>query len=651
MGDAAIAPTPTIPGPQPPLPASDGAAAGDQAHRGPLALLTITALGVVYGDIGTSPIYALNLCFRGAARVTPSEPAVLGVLSLIFWSLAIVISGKYLIFVMRADNRGEGGILALLALIDPWGARRGTTKSRLMLLGVVGAALLYGDGTITPAISVLSAVEGLGVAAPVFEPFVVPITVSILVGLFLFQRRGTAGVGAVFGPVMLVWFFCLAALGISGIWHAPQVLWAIDPRHAVGFLLSHGFTGLTVLGFVFLAVTGGEALYADMGHFGRNPIRLAWFALVLPSLVINYFGQGAYLLTAPTGTHNPFFQLAPGWALYPLVGMATVATVIASQAVITGAFSLSRQAVQLGLLPRLEILQTSHTEIGQVYVGAVNWLLMLATIGLVLGFGSSAALASAYGIAITAAMAIDTVLAYFVARGWGWPPVALAALCAMFLAVDLTFFSANALKIVDGGWYPLLAGLAVFTLMTTWRRGRELLARRLGQGRQSLDDFFDEIRRKRPHRPAGTAVFLTSDPEGTSPMLVHHLERNRVLHKHVVLLTVLVDNVPRLPAAERLSVQRLRLGFRRVIVRYGFMEMPNVPLALRRCKDLGLSIDLDRATYYLGRETVIPSDRRVGMAIWRERLFAAMSRNAARATTYFRLPPAQVVELGIQVEM
>lgn len=606
---------------------------------------------MVYGDIGTSPLYAMGLCFLGPDRIVPTEGNVLGVLSLIIWSLLIVISAKYLLFVMRADNRGEGGILALVAQLNPWRARTGSGRYLLMLMGLFGAALLYGDGTITPAISVLSAVEGLKIATPVFDPYVVPFSIAILVALFFFQHRGTTGVGILFGPIILVWFVVIGALGAHAVWHNPHVLFAVDPRFAIAFFFHNGFTGYLILGAVFLVVTGGEALYADMGHFGRRPIRIAWFGLVLPALMLNYMGQGAYILGTPDALKNPFYHLAPGWALYPLVVLATLATVIASQAVISGAFSLTRQAIQFGQLPRQEIVQTSSEEIGQIYIPIVNWLLMVATIGLVLGFGSSAALASAYGVAVTTTMVITTVLAYFVARQWGWHPVLVAGVIGAFLIVDLAFFGANMFKIADGGWYPLLVGTVVFTLMTTWRTGRMLLSRRLRANRPPLEAFFEELRRKRPVRVPGTAVFMTSDTEGTPPMLPHHLTHNRVLHKQVLLCTLIIEDVPRVPAAERVTMEKLRLGFHRIVARYGFMESPNVPAVLRQCQTQGLALDLEKTTYYLGRETLIPSDQRVGMMLWREHLFALMSRNAARATAYYCIPPSQIVELGIQVEI
>lgn len=619
-------------------------------HRSPRLLLTLTALGVVYGDIGTSPLYVVNLCFLGPNAIAATRGNVLGVLSLIVWALLIVISTKYLLFVLRADNRGEGGILALTALLNPWHSRSGTGKYVLMLLGLFGASLLYGDGTITPAISVLSAIEGLQIATPAFKPYVVPLTILILIVLFLFQHRGTTGVGVVFGPIIMVWCLVIGALGVGAIWHVPQVLMAIDPRYAAAFFIDNGFAGLLIFGIVFLVVTGGEALYADMGHFGRRPIQIAWFGLVLPALVLNYMGQGAYLLNATGDPQNLFFELAPSWGLVPLIVLATLATIIASQAIISGAYSLTRQAVQLGLLPHLTIVQTSSEEIGQIYVPIVNWLLMTATITLVLGFRSSGALAGAYGVAITTTMVITTVLAYFVARGWGWHPATIAGLTGGFLLVDLTFFAANLFKITDGGWYPILAGVVVFTLMTTWRTGRTLLAQHLRRGRLPLDDLFEMVRCRRPSRVPGTAVFMTSDPESSPPMLRHQLMHNRVLHQQVVLFTLNVEAVPRIPPAERVTVEKLQLGFYRVTARYGFIENSDVPAVLRQCSGQGLNVDLDRTTYYLGRETLIPSPK-VGMALWREHLFAFMSRNAALATAYYRIPPRQVVEIGIQLEI
>jgi len=621
--------------------------------RGKLVPLGLTALGVVYGDIGTSPLYALHESFFGLDKLAVSPANVLGVLSLIFWSLVLVISVKYLLVVMRADNHGEGGILALMALLSPWYGSPSRRRAILIALGVFGAALLYGDGMITPAISVLSAIEGLNVAAPHLQPYVIPITIAVLVVLFVFQQRGTGGVGAVFGPVMLVWFVTLAVLGVHGIMLNPVVLRAFNPIHAVYFFASNHWAGFLALGGVFLVVTGGEALYADMGHFGRQPIRLMWFAVVLPSLLLNYFGQGAVVMLHPHLLERlPFYQLAPGWARYPLIALATVATVIASQAVISGAFSLARQAVQLGQSPRMRIIQTSPEESGQIYVPALNWVLMIATIGLVVGFRTSSHLASAYGVAVTTTMLITTLLLYFIMRErWKWPmPVALAVV-TLFLVADMSFFIGNLFKIPDGGWFPLVVGALIYTYMATWRRGRELVLDRVRRATEPLPSLLARLKRDPPVRVRGTAVFMTPPTQGTPPMLHHHLIHNQVLHDQVVLLTVTTEDVPRVPASERLEVEPLDLGFYRVRARYGFMQSPNVPVALRLCEHFGLDVDLEHTTYYVGRENLIPSDEMPGMSLWREKLFAFMSRNASRATLFYNIPPERVVELGLQVRL
>lgn len=615
-------------------------------------MLGLTALGVVYGDIGTSPLYAFRECFHGSHSLAPTPLNVLGILSLVFWALTLVISIKYLLFLMRADNRGEGGILALLALLTARQHLSPLQRRCLLPLGLFGAALLYGDGVITPAISVLSAVEGLKVAAPALERFVIPATILILVLLFLFQRRGTAGVGGVFGPLMAVWFATIAVLGIGGILRAPEVLSAVSPIHAISFLTENGQIAFRILGSVFLVVTGGEALYADMGHFGPRPIRMAWFTFVFPALLLNYFGQGALLLIRPGETTEPFYHLAPGWALYPLIVLATVATVIASQAVISGTFSLTRQAMQLGYSPRFLQIQTSSEEIGQVYLPTVNMALMITTLALVIGFRSSANLAGAYGVAVTTTMVITTLLAFFLmVRRWHWNIVSAGALAGLFLSVDIPFFGANLLKVAHGGWFPLAAGALVFILMTTWRRGRDVLSRKLGGEKEPLEAFIAGLAKDPPHRVPGTAVFMTGHPGGTPPMLHHHLAHNQVLHERVIILTVLTDEVPRVPAAERVTVTLMQQGFARVIVRYGFMQSPNVPVALRQCEPLGLPVDLEHTTYYLARETIISTPRQSGMMRWQEKLFAFMSRNSLRATAFFNIPPERVVELGQQVEI
>jgi KUP system potassium uptake protein len=610
--------------------------------------LTLGAVGIVYGDIGTSPLYTIRECFFGSHSVPPTQANVLGILSLIIYALLVVISIKYIAIVMRADNQGEGGILALTALVPNGVVAR--SRPILIGLGIFGAALLYGDGMITPAITVLSAVEGLKVATPLFEPYVVPAAVVILFGIFLIQQFGTHRVGRMFGPVMVVWFITLAILGVSWIVRYPAVLAAVNPIYALRFFRENGLHGFTVLGAVFLAVTGGEALYADMGHFGKRPIRVAWFALVLPSLVINYFGQGALLLTAPESAEQPFFLLAPAWALLPLVVLATAAAIIASQALISGAFSLTRQAIQLGYSPRLDISHTSSHEIGQVYVPQVNWALMLATIAIVIGFKSSSALAAAYGIAVTMTMIITVLLLHVVAtERWKWPKGVVFLITGVLLVIDGAFFGANALKITHGGWLPIVIGGVLFTMMTTWKTGRRILYERLTARATPLDQFMDRVTANPPARVPGTSVFMTAQPNGTPPALVHNLRHNKVLHRNVVILTVSTTQTPYVAAEEQVELRDLGHGVSHVVVRYGFMQDPDVPEALAMARAIGLRID-DDITFFLGRETIIVSDH-PGMAQWRERLFVLMSRNAVRATAFFQLPPERVVELGVQVEI
>jgi KUP system potassium uptake protein len=626
------------------------------SSRSRLLPLTLTALGVVYGDIGTSPLYALKECFFGTHSVRPTPENVLGVLSLIIYALLLIISLKYVVVVMRADNQGEGGILALTALVpgrqDGRGmaARLAVGRPVLIALGIFGTALLYGDGMITPAISVLGAIEGLEVVTPLFSPYVVPFTAVILVMLFAIQKFGTHRVGGLFGPIVIVWFITIATLGIIWIVRAPGVLNAFDPRHALWFFERNGFTGFAVLGAVFLVVTGGEALYADMGHFGKHPIRLAWFVLVLPALLLNYLGQGALLMQQPAVEH-PFFLLAPKWALLPLVGLSTAAAIIASQALISGAFSITRQAMQLGLAPRLDVEHTSAREIGQIYVPQVNWALMIATLLIVIGFRSSGAIAAAYGIAVTLTMIITVLLLYIVeTERWRWPKPIAITLMVVFLSVDVAFFGANALKIAQGGWVPLAVALFLFTLMTTWKTGRRLVAERLTARAIPLEEFLASVERLRPVRVPGTAVFMTAQPIGTPPALVHNMHYNKVLHEHVVVLTVSTAQVPHVAPDERVTVQPLGHDLFNVRVQYGFMEDPDVPEALLQARDRGLALDVDDVTYFLGRETIIVTARK-GMAVWREKLFVLMARNAVRATAFFRLPPERVVELGVQVEM
>jgi len=620
----------------------------EASSRG-MILISLAALGIVYGDIGTSPLYALRECFGGQHSVSVTPDHVFGVLSLIFWSLLIIISIKYSMYVMRMDNRGEGGILALMALLPSW--HRTDSRSMVMILGVIGAALLYGDGIITPAISVLSAIEGLKVATPAFEPYILPITVAILILLFAFQRRGTSAIGSVFGPIMLVWFTVNAVLGVSGIVSQPQVLSALTPNHAIHFLINNHFQGFLVLGAVFLSVTGGEALYADLGHFGAKPIRVAWFALVLPSLVLNYFGQGAQLLTTPESS-SPFYDLAPSWAVYPLVLLATMATVIASQAVISGVFSLSRQAALLGLSPRLKVVQTSARKIGQIYVPGINWLMMVATVALVLGFGTSSRLSGAYGVAVSATMVITTLLAYFVTREvWRWSRGRALAVTAAFLAVDLTFFCSNMFRIVEGGWVPITVGVLVFVIMTTWKRGRDVVKRRLARKIMPLDTFVQQIQDNPPHRVPGTAVFMSAHPEGIPPILLHHLKHSQVLHEKVILLTIVTQDVPRLRPKDRLEVSNHGSGIYRVILNLGFMNVLTVPEELRRAREHRLDIDLDTVTYYVGRTILVPAkDDRV-MAVWREKLFMYLARNAAWSASFYGLPQERVIELGEHVQL
>ena len=613
--------------------------------------LALAALGIVYGDIGTSPIYAIRESFIEEHGVAVSAANVYGVLSLVFWALVIVICIKYLVFVLRADNRGEGGILALTSLVTPVGDPQGGRRA-LIVIGLFATALLYGDGMITPAISVLSAVEGLAVATEFFEPYIIPITVVILVGLFSFQRHGTAGVGRVFGPITLVWFVTLAALGIWNIAQHPAVLAAVNPIHGVRFFVANGMNAVLVLGSVFLVVTGGEALYADMGHFGKRPIRLAWFAVVLPALLLNYFGQGALLISRPATVENPFFLMAPSWALYPVVIIATMATVIASQALISGSYSLTMQAVQLGYSPRLDIQHTSAREKGQIYIPAINWALMLACIGLVLGFRSSSHLAAAYGVAVTTTMVVTSVLFYVVARErWRWSlPVALLV-GGVFLGVDVAFWGANLLKIPHGGWFPLVIGAIVFTLLTTWKKGRQILASRMKTRTLPIDEFVQNILDDPPTRVPGTAVYMYSNPAGAPPALLHNLKHNKVLHTRVAFLSVATDEVPFVEPERRHQVRRLHENVYVISLHYGFMEDADVPAALSGIDEQGLRFNRMEISYFLGRETLIATRRGKGMALWREKLFAAMSNNARSAASFFRLPPNQVVELGAQVEL
>jgi KUP system potassium uptake protein len=622
-----------------------------EAHAG-TAKLMLMAAGVVFGDIGTSPLYAIRECVDPEHGVPATHENLLGILSLVFWSLTMVVTVKYLTFIMKADNRGEGGILALLALVPstrkPSSARIGWIAG----LVIFGAALLYGDGVITPAISVLSAVEGLEVATTRLSPVVVPLTVAILFGLFTVQKRGTASIGGIFGPIMLVWFATLAVLGAMQIAQYPAVLLAVDPSHAVAFFVHHGWHGFLVLGSVVLVITGGEALYADMGHFGRHPIRLAWYCLVMPSLLINYFGQAACMIRHPDLATNPFYALVPPFLIYPMVVLSTVATIIASQALISGAYSLTRQAVQLGFCPRVTIQHTSGAAEGQIYVPEVNAALAVACIWLVLAFKESSALAAAYGIAVTGTMAITSIV-YFVVltRTWKWPLWRALPLVAVFLSFDIPFFGANAMKFFHGGWFPMAIGLALFMVMTTWKTGRALLARNLANKLLPVDVFLADVDEHHPHRVPGTAVFMSSNPQGVPIVLLHHWKHNQVLHETIVLLSVITETVPEIRSSDRLACKDLGRGFFMVTAHYGFMQTPNVPQIMSIvAAHYGVPYTPERTSYFLGRETLLTTGDSK-MFRWRKALFSFISRNARSATQYFGIPPDRVVELGMQIDL
>jgi KUP system potassium uptake protein len=629
--------------------------AGEVRHAGStgVAAMSVAAMGVVYGDIGTSPLYTMKEIFSSGHHPVPVTPDnVLGILSLVFWAMTITVSLKYVMFITRADNKGEGGIMALTSLALRLEQLNPRMLWLLSALGIFGAALFYGDAAITPALSVLSAVEGLEVATPAFKPYVVPIAIGILVGLFFFQRRGTASVAALFGPLMLFWFATLAALGIWNIVKHPAVFAAVNPWYALHFFVENRMLAYLALGAVVLAITGGEALYADMGHFGRRPIKLAWLYFVFPALYLNYLGQGALILEEPEAVRNPFFLSAPELLLYPLVALATVATIIASQAVISGAFSLTSQAIQLGYAPRIRIKYTSEHEMGQIYIPNINWLLLIAVLLLVLMFRNSSSLASAYGIAVTLTMMIDTILAFVVVRAlWGWSWGVAVLFLVFFVSVDFAFFSANIVKVLDGGWFPLVLGGTIFTLLATWKGGRALLYEKLKRDSMPLDAFIKSLSYGGPHRVEGTGIFMTTNPDGVPRAMLHNMLHNKVLHETVVLLNVRVEDVPYVLAAERVRVVKLPQGFFQVMVRYGFKDEPDIPAALECCAASGLRYEPMETSFFLGRETIVRSVPVSGMPRWRQLLFTFMFRNAEPATAYFKIPTNRVVELGTQVEL
>jgi len=618
-----------------------------------LLMLSLGALGVVYGDIGTSPLYAVKVCFFGEGSIAPQPANIIGVVSLIFWSLIIVISIKYMTYVLNADNRGEGGILALTSLVHPEGRIVTFNRWLLVNIGLVGAALLYGGVNITPAISVLSSVEGLEVAthSHLFAPYIVYITIGILILLFTFQSQGTKVVGSAFGPVMIVWFLTIGALGVSGIVRRPEILAAVNPAHAIRFFLLNGWAGFLVLGGVFLVVTGGEALYADRGHFGTTPIRAAWFCLVLPALLLNYFGQGALLLRNPATSQNPFYLLAPSWGIYPLVVLATAATIIASQAVISGAFSLSRQAMQLGYCPRMDVEHTSEEEIGQIYVSTINWTLLVSTIGLVIGFQRSTNLAGAYGVAVSATMVVTTLLIGVVAHElWGWRKTTVAAVAALLLIVDLSFFGANLTKIPHGGWFPIVLAILVYTLMSTWNRGKMLLETRSTENLIPVEQYLEGLREDPPQRVPGTSIYLTGNETGVPQALQYQLEHNKVLHERVILLTVITENFPRVWASRRLEIKELGESFFRIISRHGFVEDINMSMIFESLKKEGFDLVMEDTSFFLGRENIVPI-KGFKMNFWRARLFSFMARNAMPITEFLNIPPERVIELGVFVEL
>jgi KUP system potassium uptake protein len=616
-----------------------------------LAKLSLAALGVVFGDIGTSPLYAIRECFHGEYGIPVTNENILGVLSLMFWALIMIVTFKYLTFVFRADNNGEGGVIALTALIK----RTKITKNRgigFAAAGLFAACLLYGDGMITPAISVLSAVEGIRIITPVFKPYIIPLTIVILAGLFLLQRHGTAKVGSLFGPVILIWFIVLAVFGTVQIVRDPKVLFAVFPWHGITFLVRNRLHGFVVLGAVFLVVTGAEALYADMGHFGKRPIRLTWIVLVFPALVLNYFGQGAVLMFKPEVSYHPFYALVPTWALVPMVLLATVATIIASQAVITGSFSLTRQAIQLGYLPRLRVSHTSATHIGQIYIAPVNWLLMICTIGLVIGFKSSSNLAAAYGVAVTSTMLVTTTLFFIVARHrWGWGRLPAGALACLFFLVDIPFFCANISKIFHGAWFPLVIGAAFFTLMLTWEEGRKILAEQLLTLSPSIEDFGKSLEENPPQKVRGQAIFLTGNPDRAPQAIVQNVNHNKILHADIAILHFKTEDIPRVPNFEKIDAEKLSLsGFYRITAHHGFMETPKIETILALAREKGVEFKLENTSFFLGRVKLIIGDK-PKMSLWRSNLFLFLSKNSMDASSFFGIPSNQVIEVGVQFEL
>jgi len=625
---------------------------GSELHKGSPFFLALTAVGVVFGDIGTSPLYTLAVTFAATGQAAPTAADVLGIISLILWALLAMVSLKYVVLVLCADNDGEGGILALLSLVDGERIANGPRIPVFVLLGIVGAALLYGDGVITPAISVLSAIEGLKLVAPAFADFIVPLTLAILIGLFMVQRRGTATIGRLFGPVMVVWFLVIGLLGAVNIVAAPAILKAINPGEAARFVLANPLIAFAVMGGVFLALTGAEALYADMGHVGPSAIRRAWFALVLPALLLNYFGQGALVLTDPKAIDSPFYKLAPEWALIPLVLLAAMATIIASQALISGVFSLTRQAMQLGLCPRMRIVSTSSEEAGQIYVPTANWLLMIGTLLVVVLFKTSAHLAGAYGIAVSGTMLITTILLYRVAIGrWRWPPAVAVLMIAVFGAVDATFLASNSMKIVEGGWFPITVGTAMVALMLSWRHGASLVRHRLQAMSMPLARFVANIDKMVAVRPPGVAVWLTKVTHGISPVLLHHVKQNHVLYEKLILMTFVPDGRPRVPLAERHSIKDLGHGIYRIEGRLGFMQTPDIPLTLKNCELLGFKVDLDEVHYYIAHEIVDRAARKSAMAAVPFAIYAFLVRIASRAPDFFKIPHERVLEVGYNIEI